>query len=147
MTAQQVEMVKCDICDEIFDIEQEGFDVDGEIYCSRCEWEYTYTCAVCEETDLRSLQGNLGTALIVDNRDDPINIPDGLYQIIKHPYYGGPLLGETNIFPESVRRIGDVPVDVAMDEYPVGHVCRWCGPRVISLAVAATCWPWMFGAE
>jgi len=145
MTTQpETEMVECDTCGELFDIGQEGYDQDDEVYCSNCEWEHTYDCAICEDRDLESQQGNIGTVLIIDGKDEPINIPDGTYQIIRHPYYGGPLLGAMEIFPESVRRIGPVPADVYLDGYPVGHVCGYCGPFAIGESLSMLYWPWLF---
>lgn len=138
------EIVECDCCEENFDIEQEGIDIDDEYYCDGCVGEYTYVCSLCEGLELLDKQGRLGSVLLVDDKDDEINLPNGIYQIIDRSYYTCDLFGDGEIFDDSVRRIGDLPADkFSLFGYPCGHVCRWCDPEVIGMAVANTCWPWL----
>lgn len=142
------ELVTCDGCGETFDIESEGWDADGLFYCSYCESEYTYQCAKCQESELLEVQGDIGTLLFVDDSDEDEDLPPkGTYQIIHHPYYGGPILGSCNVYEDALRWIGVVPMNIDLGGYPAGHACRGCEPEIIGQVVAETCWPWIIEGE
>lgn len=126
MNEQKHELVECDGCEEMFDIEVEGFDYNEEYYCSHCEWEHTYLCVKCECQDMEDRKGEIGSLLMVGSTEETINLTSGVYEITSHPYYGGPLIGGMEIFANAVKRIGDLPGDLNFDGYSCGHLCRWC---------------------
>lgn len=131
-------MNKCSICGEEFDIEFEGYDIDDQYFCEHCQIDHIYTCPVCECGELEDRRGDIGSMLIVDSCGDDVGVPDGIYEIVKHPYYGGPIIGSLQIFPYAVRRMGDLLTGdkrIDTDGYPCGHVCRHCNAEVRRRAI------------
>ena len=128
------EIVECEVCGEKLDIQSEGIDIDEEFVCEECRGEYTYICSCCEEHELESRKGNIGSVLIVN--DDECGLQPGIYEIIEHPYYGGSIIGPGEIFQGAVHRLGDLPTE-ELDTfgYPCGHVCRYCDPIVKRRAI------------
>ena len=126
------EIVPCDVCGEKFDIEQEGIDIDDEFFCGNCQGERTFNCLVCGEYELEDRRGDIGSVLIVNDSEEA-RLLDGIYEIVKHPYYGGPIIGDMEIFECAIRRLGDLPTgknSIDTDGYACGHICRYCDPVV-----------------
>ena len=133
------EIVKCTACDEEFDIEYEGVDIDDEYYCDHCRHENVFNCPECGDYELEKHRGDIGTVLIVKNlEDEDAGVPDGIYEIKRWPYYGGSMLGLGHIFDFSVKRIGEIQKgmdDAFMDGYACAHVCRHCSEVVKRRAI------------
>ena len=131
------EIVSCDVCGEKFDIEREGIGIDDEFFCEDCRLENTFNCPVCGEYELEDRRGDIGSVLIVNDSEEA-GLSDGIYEIIKHPYYGAPIIGAGEIFEWAIRRLGDLPTGknrIDTDGYACGHVCRYCDPMVKRRAI------------
>ena len=124
-------MRQCSICGEEFDIDFEGCSIDDQTFCGDCECEHVFRCAICEEFELEDNRGNIGTILIV--KDDDVGVPVGTYEIMKHPYYGGSIIGPGEVFPNALKRLGGLPegeIEIETYGFPCVHLCRYCDEKV-----------------
>lgn len=133
------EMVTCSECEEQFDIYLEGFDIDGINLCEHCRFEFTFTCALCDEWELGDNRGRIGSALLVKigEGDPDIRVTDGVYRITQLPYIGAFLIGDAWIETSSVKRLGDLPdcYSFDFDGYPCAYLCRHCDADVQRKAI------------
>ena len=104
-----------------------------DVLCDDCydKAGLEFECCLCCDWEHEAYQDRLGDLFIVA---EPVpldawpekNVEPGTYEIVKHPYYGGPLIGEGYFFDGTLRRVGDLPSQVYMNGYPTGHCCRDC---------------------
>ncbi len=63
--------------------------------------------------------------------EDGVGVPRGIYRIIRHPYYGGPLIGRGGkVFRNAVELVTPHLNDCDPAPYPLGHLCRECAERI-----------------
>ena len=126
-------MRQCSICKEKFDIDYGGRSIDDQFFCEDCECYHTFKCAICENSELEDNRENIGTVLIVKEED--VGVPIGTYEIIKHPYYGGSVIGPGEVFPNALKRLGGLPegeIEIETYGFPCVHLCRYCDAEIKS---------------
>jgi len=99
-----------------------------EYYCEACYHDVAWTCPICNEYVHDDFQGDIGTLFILRS-DGEVKQDDGVYEVIKHPYYYDSFLGGGSLIPSAIRRLGDIPDDIAEcmpGLYPVEHICPAC---------------------
>jgi hypothetical protein len=95
---------------------------EGNLVCDDCYREhYTFECCLCGEDDETTHQHNMVVVF-----DDQAGVPVGTYRVTGCPYYSCSILGDGEILPFRVERIGDVPNGAESDGYWCGHLCREC---------------------
>jgi hypothetical protein len=62
-------------------------------------------------------------------------LENGVYEVIRHPYYGGAMGGPSEVFSWAVRWIGPSPGDICTSGFPVEHLCRYCDKQVRRWAI------------
>lgn len=97
----------------------------ADAICYDCWRDHcTFDCCQCCEIEDDEHQDEIGCLLVV--KDKMAGVTVGLYEIVDHPYYGGPIIGSGYLFPESLKRIGRSPAGCDTGQFPVGHLCREC---------------------
>jgi hypothetical protein len=131
----------CTDCEDVLDAEDpyQYVDVDGQPVCEECHDDREFECCRCLNYDYDEYQHDIGCLLILANDDENLlrfqcgdPVQSGVYRIIKHPYYGGPLIGKGYLFGRSIERLGDSPADCDPDPYPCGHLCRECKSKTLA---------------
>ena len=125
--------MECTRCGEELndeEIESPRKDYDDEPICDQCYDDcYSFVCCLCEEHEDLDEQGELGNLLVVATDGDPIGIPDGIYEVVSHPYYWDSMI-DGGIYDNSLKRLSiRIKRDLYMCGYPIAHMCDFCSNK------------------
>lgn len=117
--------IECTMCGNRlnnYEVDDPRTNDQGGLVCDDCYREhYTFECCLCREDDETTHQHNM---VVVFN--DLAGVPVGTYRVTGYPYYSCSILGDGEILPFRVERIGDVPNGAESDDCWCGHLCRDC---------------------
>lgn len=133
--------VLCDGCGKKFNFEDEGDVVETaggyKNYCDICCDDYIWVCPICDDNIHIDFHGCIGSTIVVNDVGNDIDQPDGIYEILRHPYWRSDYL-TSSLINHSLKRIGDIPQAIRgylESGYPVEHICQTCGIDVKRSAI------------
>ena len=100
------------------------------LICESCWDNEHYMCALCYDEGLEAQQGAIGNLLVVVDAEEA-GLPEGLYEIISHPYWYSDYFS-ADFCTDALRYIGPIPDNVSVDteNCPVGHLCTQCSMKL-----------------
>ena len=124
--------MNCEYCDVEIPEDEECWqtDADGKeiLICTSCFYNNYSECCLCCGYVPDEEMGALGNILCcVDS--EAAELPLGLYEVIKHPYYFSNHFSE-GLFIDSVRYLGEKPLSVDTNGAPIGCVCTECSKNI-----------------
>ncbi len=120
--AHEGDVIWCEVCKENIPDEE---DVSG--------------CCCCSEQHHR----HDGDLIVVADEDEAGIDEAGVYRPTQRRFYTAGLLGSGYLWQHALERVADLPVDVSMDGYAAGSLCRDCAARVLAdrgLPILASEW-------
>ncbi len=96
-------------------------------------------CCCCSEQHHR----HEGDLIVVADEDEACIDEAGVYRPTQRRFYTAGLLGTGYLWQHALERVADLPVDVSMDGYAAGSLCRDCAARVLAdrgLPILASEW-------
>ena len=114
----------------------------AEVLCDDCFCEsyepWEFRCVLCENLEHIAYRDRIGDLFVVAGEctDQWGHVMQrGIYRILEHPYYGGPLLSKHYVFSGAMSYLDELPADVNTDGWPAGHCCRECAQRYCDSAI------------
>jgi hypothetical protein len=108
-------------------------DAGGDLICDDCyNDEYEFTCSKCENYANISDRDTIGNLLIVVDSEEA-KMPAGVYEIVKHPYWGGDMFSMW-LYPTALKLLSSDTFGLSIENmnYPVGHVCPECKQEIVN---------------
>jgi hypothetical protein len=121
MKETELKCYRCKNALEDEEIETTFTDDKGNRVCNTCYKEYySFQCCLCDDlVDLSEWNH-----FIIP--DSSYGFDPGLYKIIARPFFISNIIGEDTIFPSSVERVADIPLNFHAEEYVTTEVCDNC---------------------